>query len=146
MFAARDPVLCDAWAAAQMGYAPGDIPYIGLAEKLGAGSADLGHARVRELNSGSAGTRAAPSGKVRRLAAHIAEDRACSACYASLVFALSRMEQPERGGLKEKIAVGQGFKGKPGAVGTGRCTAGFRASCPGCPPSGADILAFLRRL
>jgi uncharacterized protein (DUF362 family) len=148
LFAARDPVLCDAWAAAQMGYALADIPYIGLAEKAGVGSADIHHAQVRELNSASAGSAppaAMPSGKVKLLAAYITEDRACSSCYASLIFALSRMTRSEIGRLKEKIGVGQGFKGKQGALGTGRCTAGFRASCPGCPPSGAAILAFLRR-
>jgi uncharacterized protein (DUF362 family) len=147
MFAARDPVLCDAWAAAQMGYALADIPYIGLAEKLGAGSADIGGAKVRELNSGNAELSAAvaPSGKVRQLAAHIAGDKACSACYASLVFALSRMGRNEIGRLKEKVSVGQGFRGKGGNLGAGQCTAGFRAFCPGCPPPGADILAFLRR-
>jgi uncharacterized protein (DUF362 family) len=147
MFAARDPVLCDAWAAAQMGYAPGDVPYIGLAEKLGLGSTDLGGAQVRELNSGSAELSASvtPSGKVRQLAAHIAEDKACSACYASLIFALSRMGRNEIGRLKEKVSVGQGFRGKRGDVGVGLCTAGFRASCPGCPPPGADIAAFLRQ-
>ena len=145
MFAARDPVLCDAWAAAQMGYALEDIPYIGLAEKLGVGSADLRGAKVRELNGGSAAAASAmPGAKVSRLAVHITEDRACSACYAALVFALSRMSRNELDRLREKVCVGQGFRQKPGKLGVGQCTAGFRASCPGCPPSGADILAFLR--
>jgi uncharacterized protein (DUF362 family) len=143
MFACRDPVLCDAWAAAQMGYAPADIPYIGLAEELGVGSADLRGAKVRELNGGSAAV-PAPGGRVRQLAAYITEDRACSACYASLIFALSRMDSRETGRLKEKICVGQGFRKKRGNLGVGHCTAAFRSSCPGCPPSGAGILAFLR--
>ncbi|MDR1576006.1 MAG: DUF362 domain-containing protein [Treponema sp.] len=145
IFAARDPVLCDAWAAAQMGYALADIPYIGLAEKLGVGRADLRGVKVRELNGGRPDAASAkPGGKVARLAAHIAGDRACSACYAALVFALSRMSGNELKRLREKICVGQGFRQKPGSLGVGQCTAGFRASCPGCPPSGADILAFLR--
>ncbi|MDR0584873.1 MAG: DUF362 domain-containing protein [Treponema sp.] len=144
MFAARDPVLCDAWAAAQMGYTLADIPYIGLAEKLGVGSADLHGAKVRELNGGSAAVSARPGGKVSRLAAHITEDRACSACYAALVFALSRMGRNGLDRLREKVCVGQGFRQKSGKLGVGQCTAGFKASCPGCPPSGADILAFLR--
>jgi len=148
MFAARDPVLCDAWAAAQMGYTVQDIPYIGLAEKLGIGSADIGKANVRELNSARQASVPAPSGSVRQLAEYIAEDNACSACYASLVFALSRLgpnaarEWTSR--LKEKFCVGQGYKGKQGALGIGQCTSSFKLSCPGCPPSGADVLAFLR--
>ena len=146
LFAARDPVLCDAWAAIQMGYAVSEIPYIGLAQKLGVGSADPGSARVRELNSGKSQshTAPAPSGKVRQLAVHINEDNACSACYASLVFALSRMNSAELNRLTEKICVGQGFQGKQGNIGSGRCTEDFEASCPGCPPSGAAVLAFLR--
>ncbi|MDR2759764.1 MAG: DUF362 domain-containing protein [Spirochaetaceae bacterium] len=153
IFAARDPVLCDAWAAEQMGYRVEDIPYIGLAEKLGVGSGDLKNALIRELSSpGESRSIAAstglsrPEGKVRRLAPLIQEDAACSACYASLIFALSRMQQRELARMKEKIAIGQGFREKRGNVGIGRCTAIFNASCPGCPPSGAAVLAFLRGL
>jgi hypothetical protein len=148
MFAARDPVLCDAWAAVQMGYAVRDIPYIGLAEKLGIGSSDIRKAKVRELNSAQQAAAPAPSGKARQLAEHIAESNACSACYASLVFALSRLgpnaarELTKR--LKDKFCVGQGYKGKHGTLGIGQCTSSFKLSCPGCPPSGADVLAFLR--
>jgi len=147
MFAARDPVLCDAWAAAQMGYAVQDIPYIGLAEKLGIGSADLSKAKVRELNSARQANAPRPSGKVSRLAGYIADNNACSACYASLVFALSRLgpnaAREWTGRLKEKFCVGQGYKGKQGTLGIGQCTSSFKLSCPGCPPSGADVLAFL---
>jgi uncharacterized protein (DUF362 family) len=147
LFAARDPVLCDAWAAAQMGYVVADIPYIGLAEKLGVGSADLHAAKIRELNSCQStaeGISPTPSGKVRALSSYIAEDSSCSACYAALLFALSRLGSTESGCLGEKISVGQGFRGKKGGLGVGECCSGFRAYCPGCPPSGADILAFLK--
>jgi hypothetical protein len=148
MAAARDPVLCDAWACAQMGYALSDIPYIALAEELGVGSANLRGAKIRELNEGSESfsESAAPSGKVRQLASHIAADKACSACYASVIFALSRMGRNGNFNTREKICVGQGYRGKQGFVGVGQCTAGFNASCPGCPPSGAEVLAFLRNI
>jgi hypothetical protein len=46
--------------------------------------------------------------------------------------------------LKEKISIGQGFQNKQGNIGVGRCCSGFKKSCPGCPPSGADILNFLK--
>ncbi|MDR2134941.1 MAG: DUF362 domain-containing protein [Treponema sp.] len=149
LFAARDPVLCDAWAAEQMGYTLQEIPYIGLAEKLGVGSADLSRASVRALD-GAAGAEAAgaaprPQGKVRRLAEHIAGAEACSACYAALVYALSRMDQAELEGLGGKLSIGQGFRGKKGKLGIGRCCSGFSAHCPGCPPSGAGVLKFLRQ-
>ncbi len=147
MFAARDPVLCDAWASAQMGYIVQDIPYIGMAEKLGIGSADISKAKVRELNSARQAAAPRPSGKVSRLAEYIAEDNACSACYASLVFALSRIgpnaAREWTSWLKEKFCVGQGYKGKQGTLGIGQCTSSFKLYCPGCPPSGADVLGFL---
>ncbi|GHV56671.1 hypothetical protein AGMMS49579_21520 [Spirochaetia bacterium] len=153
LFAALDPVLCDAWAAEQMGYAVSEIPYIGLAEKLGIGVGDPKKAIVRELNQPlKGGGFAKPGGKVRQLAQYIEEAEACSACYAALIFALSRMDRSELGRLKGKIAIGQGFRGKKGALGVGRCTQGFAAaihttgaSCPGCPPSGAEVLSFLRQ-
>lgn len=44
-----DPVLCDAWGAAQLGLAPGSLPFIAEAEKRGLGRADL--ALVRELGT-----------------------------------------------------------------------------------------------
>jgi uncharacterized protein (DUF362 family) len=147
IFAARDPVLCDAWAAEQMGYTVEDIPYIGLAEKLGAGTADPKKALVRELNHATGAASAGlprPGGKVRQLAPLIQEDAACSACYAALVFALSRMRQGELSRIRERIAIGQGFRGKTGKAGVGRCTSGFNSSCSGCPPSGAAVLSFLR--
>ncbi|MDR3248786.1 MAG: DUF362 domain-containing protein [Treponema sp.] len=154
IFAARDPVLCDAWAASLMGYETADIPYIGLAEKLGVGVGDSAKAVVRELNSpadaqavvGGAGhsPHARPGGKVRQLAQYIDESDACSACYAALIFALSRLDRRDLGRLPGKIACGQGFRGKKGIIGSGNCTGGFAGFCPGCPPSGAGVLEFLR--
>jgi len=158
MFASRDPVLCDAWAANLMGYDMGEIPYIGLAEKLGVGSARP--ARIKELNQNS-DVKAAPGaeaakagGKVRQLSAHINEEQACSACYAALVFALSHLGKAERDRLG-RVSIGQGFKGKkadrsnPGGSnrrpGVGQCTGNFDLFCPGCPPTGAEVLSFLKK-
>jgi hypothetical protein len=138
-----------------LGYSTADIPYIGLAEKLGVGSADLSKALIRGLNApdgkdeaGKARVTpaASPGAKVRQLAQYIHESDACSACYAGLVFGLSRMESPALARLRGKVAVGQGFRGKKGAAGIGRCTGAFDASCPGCPPAGAEVLAFLKGL
>jgi hypothetical protein len=153
LIAARDPVLSDAWAAVHMGHKVSDIPYIGLAEKLGIGSADLSQVKVRELNNcRSAAEEAAmgiisnmASGKVRSLAVYTDGNQACSACYASLIFALSRLGRNEITGLREKVCVGQGFMGKTGILGVGNCCSGFSAFCPGCPPSATDILSFLRK-
>ena len=100
-------------------------------------------AAVKELNKNSeAPAPPRPSGKVKQLSGSIREENACSACYAGLVFALSRLERKESSRFRE-ICIGQGFKGKKGSLGVGLCTAGFAASCPGCPPTGAEVLAFL---
>lgn len=145
LFAACDPVLCDAWAATLMGYRVEEIAYIGLAEKLGVGCGDPKQALIRELNHSSQGSLfPKPQGKVREFARFIQEDRGCSACYAALVFALSRMQGNELRRLKGPVCIGQGFKGKRGNLGVGNCTAGFTASCSGCPPHAADIRDFLR--
>jgi uncharacterized protein (DUF362 family) len=146
MFAARDPVLCDAWAAGQMGYTPGEIPYIGLAEKLGVGCGDPAKARVQELNRSADGApMPRPGGKIRQLVPYIREDRACSACYAALIFALSRMSRNELDRLLGPVSIGQGFAGKKGPIGVGRCTARFDITLDGCPPSASGILEFLRK-
>ncbi|MDR2102195.1 MAG: DUF362 domain-containing protein [Treponema sp.] len=146
LFAARDPVLCDAWAANQMGYGVEEIPYISLAAELGVGTADPKKAVVRELGSPRDPLRGSskPSGKVRQLARYIREDEACSACYAALIFALSRMDRAELARLREPVSVGQGFRGKTGKTGAGQCTGSFAASVKGCPPSAAEVLTFLR--
>jgi uncharacterized protein (DUF362 family) len=148
LYAVRDPVLCDAWAASQMGYSLNAIPYIGLAEKLGIGSANLRTVKVSELNGRDAKSSPAsvPAGKVDQLAPYINEDNACSPCFASLTFALSNMNRTRLDRLKnspkDKICVGQGFKGKHGNIGIGECCSGFRRFCPGCPPSGGEVLEF----
>ena len=143
MFASMDPVLCDAWAAELMGYSLGEIPYIALAEKLGVGV--TGPVSLREINkSTETSALPKPQGKVNQLSAFIGEDNACSPCYAGLVYALSRLGRSERERL-DKVCIGQGFKGKKGKTGVGQCTAAFTASCPGCPPTGQEILVFLKR-
>jgi hypothetical protein len=149
MFAARDAVLCDAYAANLIGYSQEEIPYIGIAEKLGVGI--IGPANVRELNKNSQALSGGnplqppkPSGKAKLLSKYIIEENSCSACYAGLIYALSRLENKNR--LSEKICIGQGFKNKTGRAGAGQCTSAFEKFCPGCPPTGTEILEFLRKM
>ena len=146
LFAARDPVLCDAWAAGLMGYDTEEIPYICMAEKLGVGK--TGPVLIRELNKSADLSQYAAvqkaSGKVRQLASCIKEDSACSACYAGLVFALSRLDRAERSRISQ-VCIGQGYRGKKGDLGVGNCTSGFASFCRGCPPGGAEIIDFLRK-
>ena len=55
MFAGSDSVLIDSFGASLMGFETKDVPYIGIAEKLGVGCADLEKARIVELNKDSSG-------------------------------------------------------------------------------------------
>ncbi|MDR1302346.1 MAG: DUF362 domain-containing protein [Treponema sp.] len=147
MAAAYDPVLIDTWAAAQLGYTVGEIPYLVMAERLGIGTTDLSQALIRELSDPIPIDRKLirPGLKVKQLTSFIQEDRACSACYAALVFALSRMSEHERLHLPRPISIGQGFNGKKDALGAGNCTREFAQFLGGCPPHALDVLNFLRQ-
>jgi len=148
IFCCKDPVLCDSFACRTMGYDAGEVPYIGLAERLGVGCADLSKAKITALNESREAAQAPkPTGRVRELARYTAPDSACSACYGSLIYALSKLES-ESGPLHlpDRLCIGQGYRGKHGRLGVGNCTCAFAQSVPGCPPSSADICRFLRTL
>ena len=141
-----DPVLCDAYVCESMGHEVDDVPYIRIAEKLGVGSADTSKANLIQLNAPEegAGAKFKMTGRVKELAAFTQPDDACSACYGSLIHALSRLK--EAGMLrkgKTPIAIGQGWQGKEGTIGVGRCTSCFAKNLGGCPPTAAKMLAFL---
>ncbi len=148
IIAGIDPVLVDTYVAALMGYRPEDVDYITEAEKLGIGSTDLSKAVITELNrENKSPVKLTPNTKVAHLAKHINENQACSACYGSLIHALSRID--EAGGLgriRQRLSIGQGFKGmKSEGIGIGNCTAGFPVCVRGCPPRAVDIVAALNR-
>ena len=143
----RDPVLLDAFACRIMGYDVDQVPYIRMAEALGVGSADLSRAECISLNACTGSRKAGrPTRRVAKLAGYTAQKDACSACYGALIHALDRLDK--EGGLRslrEPLCIGRGYRGKTGRTGIGACTAGFERSCPGCPPTAADILSFLTR-
>ena len=141
----RDPVLMDAFACEIMGYDVDEVPYIRMAEALGAGFADLSRAECISLNESRAGGKLGrPTRRVAKLAGYAEQREACSACYGALIHALDRLDAAGGlRGLREKICIGRGFRGAEGKIGIGACTRGFEKSCPGCPPSAAEILRFL---
>ncbi len=144
----KDPVLCDSFAAECMGYQPGDIEYIRLAEQLGIGSTDVAHANIHSLNQAALdGKEMRRTPRVSKLAAYASPKDACSACYGSLIYALGRLDDEGglRGRKKASIAIGQGYRGKSGAFGIGHCTACFAKHLEGCPPKAVEIAEFLRR-
>ncbi len=149
MFACRDSVLCDSYGASLMGFENQDIPYIGLAEELGVGSADLSKAVLVQLNEPSDEAPSKPSGRANYLGKFTEPDSACSACYGNLIHALKRLDEVNRlKYLKTPICIGQGYKGKtdPSKVGVGICTRGLGKSLPGCPPKAIDMIRFIKEL
>ena len=141
----KDPVLCDAFVCGCMGYPVETVPYITLAERLGVGSTDVAHANTVYLNQASeADGQFRMTRRVENLASYARPSDACSACYGSLIYALDRLN--DSGYLRKGLApicIGQGYKGKEGAIGIGQCTSCFAKTLGGCPPKAADIVDFL---
>ena len=148
LYGTYDPVLCDAYACAQLGYRQDEVPYIGLAEALGVGSADLSALHEIVLGAPAAPVAAhRPEGRVDRLASLVRQKDACSACFANTVDALRRLEQAgQLPRLVSPLCVGQGYRGLQcgDAIGIGQCTAGFDRCIPGCPPSADEIFKALQ--
>ena len=83
--------------------------------------------------------------KVVELRDAVEEVESCSACYGYLIPALDRLrEEGKFSMLREKICIGQGYRGKTGELGIGNCTRKFRHSLEGCPPTENQIYDFLK--
>lgn len=109
MLLGTDMVQIDAYGCRLMGLGPAQVPYIGLAERWGAGSSALAEGELVRLNAPTDGAEyPRPSGAVAALTRAVQARSACSACYASLVRALHRS-----GGTNKAVAIGQGWKGMP---------------------------------
>ena len=134
-----DPVQMDAYGCQLLGISTDEVPYIGYAEKWGAGSTKV--SEIISLNQPQdAPVNARPSGAVASLTRNVHQDRACSACYASLVRAL----HVTGAGRSTPIYIGQGFKDKPvDGLGIGRCVNCASAKVTGCPPTAETIAAYL---
>ena len=142
---ALDPVLVDAYVCSLLHVPQEKVPYIGMAEALGVGSADLSSLCL--VTCEGEPYEDLPERSLLDVSYTVDESDSCSACYASLVPAL---EQLAAEGLLEKldspIAIGQGHRGKSGKLGIGNCTMGFEICVRGCPPSSEEITAKLREV
>ena len=146
VMAAVDPVLTDAWVCHLMGYAVEEVPYITMAQELGAGCADWKKAKVRELNRPEEEAVVPKNRKIVELQDAVEEVESCSACYGYLIPALDRLkEEGLFSKLQEKICIGQGYRGKEGHLGVGSCTRRFCHSLEGCPPTEEQIYEFLKK-
>jgi len=142
VFAGKDPVLIDSYAAELLGYDTSEIPYIGIAAQLKVGSDKIMPDSIVELNKNTAPAKVLPSRETDNLSRYIVEKDACSACFGSLVHALRRLKE-NRAGRLPQVSVGQGFRGCGGKIGIGDCTSGFEIYVPGCPPKSKDIVRIL---
>jgi uncharacterized protein (DUF362 family) len=114
IIAGKDPVLIDTYGASLIGYSAGDIEYIGIAEKMGAGLSDLNNAAITEYNAGlkNAGS-FKPSQKAEKLSEKVAAKDACSACYGGLIHALQRLDEDGKfRQLKDKNSYRPGIQGR----------------------------------
>ena len=140
-----DPVLMDSYVCQVMHYDTKEVPYIGLAEALGVGSANLENARIIYCEE-TARKELPKSRKVVELQDAVEEVESCSACYGYLIPALEMLKND---GLFEKldtkICIGQGYRGKTGKLGVGACTCKFEHNINGCPPTENQIYDFLRQ-
>jgi uncharacterized protein (DUF362 family) len=144
---AKDPVLIDSYVASLMGFECDDIPYIRIAEALGAGKTDLKQAMIRELNSAQNAPEISKFTRLGGFDNYIEEKDACSACYGSLVHALERLrERGELSKVKSKLYIGQYYRNQSiQGIGIGSCTSGFSDCIRGCPPKAKDILEYLEK-
>ena len=141
-----DPVLIDSYAANLLGFDLEDIPYITMAENIGAGTTKWNNANVIEFNKDKSTEITASTGQVRQFTKYIEERDACSACYGSLIHALDRLKSKGRlNSLKAKLYIGQYFKNEAidEGIGIGQCTKECPQHIGGCPPSARDIVKFL---
>ena len=140
MMLGTDMVQLDTYGCRLMGLDPEYVPYIGLAERWGAGSSALEPGDLIRLNEPSdAAGYPKPSVLVANLTRNVQANNACSACYASLVRALYHSRS------REAIAIGQGWKGVPfDGLGVGSCCNCAQRQVKGCPPSAEDILQALQ--
>jgi len=148
IIAGKDPVLIDAYAAQLMGFSLDEVPYIKMAQNIGVGSADIAKADIVQLNKDNGSRKITATRRVSRLASHVIEDSACSACYGSLIYALERLD--EKGllyRLNEKLHICQGYKNKKyDGIGIGSCTSCFERFVKGCPPKAIDIVEYIESI
>lgn len=133
MYAGTDAVQIDAYGLSLMGLDAMDVPYVGLAEKFGAGSALWSEDDLVLLNEPTdAAPYPAPTGSVARLTRNAHQRQACSACFAALVRALYTSGVV----ADQDVFIGQGWQGKKlDGLGIGRCCAGAASCVMGCPPT-----------
>lgn len=139
-----DPVLLDSFASTLLGYAPDEVEYVRLAAEWGRGRLFDEKTMLLELDRKKRPKTQPVAGRsLHRLTSMVEEDGACSACYAALIYALSKVETKK---VRGKIKIGQGFRNKfCEGWGVGDCTKSCDVSVPGCPVRAEDIIRFFEK-
>ncbi len=149
IIAGKDPVLIDSYCAALMGIPVEEIEYISIAEKLGIGNLYKENTEIIEINKSREVSFEHKHLTSVNFSKYVTEKSACSACFAGLVHALSRIrEKDELDKLSKKIYIGQYFKHKKagnGSIGIGDCCRHFDIHVPGCPPKAIDIIKEIKK-
>ena len=108
-------------------------------------AADGDQPQAEEEESYYSQSDAAVSASLIRVRELVDEVDSCSACYANLLPAIRRLEEEGLAKyLKDRVCIGQGFRGKSGELGVGECTGYFRNNVPGCPPDTERSYRFLK--
>lgn len=159
ILAGADPVLIDAYVCKMMHYEVEEILYIKIAGEIGVGCSDISQAEIvlckmDEYKKKMTGENVEEiqsemflpkSRKVVELKDAVEEVESCSACYGYLIPALEMLKEEglfEQ--LKDKICIGQGYRGQTGKLGVGNCTRKFEHHLGGCPPLEQEIYEFLK--
>ncbi len=147
LIAGFDSVMLDSYVCSLMGLETDDVPYIGIAEKYGAGTSKIKSDTVIELNTPKDTSSLTPRVDVHKFKEYIDENMACSACYGSLVFALHKLDARNLYRIGEKIKIGQGFNGVSfEGLGIGNCCKDGSVYVQGCPPRADKIIEKIKEL
>ena len=147
LIAGFDSVLVDSYVCQLMGLSIDDVPYIKIAESYGAGTSLINDNTITELNTPKQVTSPFIDNRIQKLKKHINEDKACSACYGSLIYALSNMDKKKLYAYNNKINIGQGFLDKNfDGIGIGNCCSSCTHYVKGCPPTAISIKNYLKEV
>ncbi|MCK5128463.1 MAG: DUF362 domain-containing protein [Clostridiales bacterium] len=135
-----DSVQIDSYVCQLMGLAVSDVAYIKIAESYGAGTSHIDSSTVVELNEPKDEKIPNSNRNFQKFDQYINQDSACSACYGSLIFALSHMDKSRLYAYNKKINIGQGFINKNiDGIGIGNCCSDCTSYVKGCPPTATTI-------
>lgn len=145
LIAGFDSVLIDSYACELIGITTDDVPYIDIAKRYGVGNTDIKDDTVVEINTPKDVIIPQVTNTASRYKKYIDENKACSACYGSLIHALHNMDDSTLKKINKKLLIGQGFIGKEiDGIGIGNCLKGCKHYVKGCPPKASKIIKYLK--